>query len=72
MAVLRFSPAQEARFPCSPGLIWPACWPEYSTDYSYWIDTWAIGWGRTEPNVNAISSVLLEVQLVPLSWDKCR
>ena len=57
---------------CSPGLIWPACWPEFYTDYSYWNDTWATGWGRTNPDLSIISTVLLETQLVPVSWDKCK
>ena len=72
VAVLKFSQEEEAKFPCVRGLIWPACWPQTSTDYSYWPDTWASGWGRTDPASNAISTVLRKVQLVPVSWDKCR
>ena len=73
MAVLKFSASSEAEMlrVCSPGVIWPACWPRASTDYSYWSDTWATGWGRTNPAFSSISTVLLEAQLVPVSWDKC-
>ena len=74
MAVLKFlaSSQSEMMAACFPGRIWPACWPQASTDYSYWSDTWATGWGRTNPSFSSISTVLLEAQLVPVSWDKCK
>ena len=42
IAVMIFDPTEEAKFisKCSPGKIWPACFPSYDMDYSYWIDTW--------------------------------
>ena len=74
VAVLRFPPSSQAQMvaACRPGLVWPACWPRHHTDYSYWTDSWAVGWGRTQPAISSISTVLQETQLVPVSWDKCR